>query len=104
MGTLLIQAKAFAQVARGLRPKFKPTPKIPGTSVEFAYAIPNLILILFLASAAVWGVLASAFGIQNYSLSLLVVNLFWIGCNILLLAKTVVVCLSTPAAGDRGTS
>ena len=101
MGTLHIQLKAFFQVARGKRPKFKPTPKRPGQSVQWAYAAPNFVMIGILILAGIWGWASYYFGLQNHSTSLLAVNLFWIGCNILLLAKTVGVCISIPAATQR---
>lgn len=97
MGTVELQSRALIQVISGHRPKFAPTPKRPGQRTQWRYALPNTLLIATLLAAAFWGCVSTYLGSQAHSSSLLIVNLYWVACNILLLARTVSISLSMPA-------
>lgn len=99
-GTLAIQAKAFYHVLLGRRPKFTPTSKEPRRSRNIRYAIPNIVLISVLLLSVFWAISSEFLGFRKVDASLLVINLFWIGCNVAILSKIIFLCLSVPANGQ----
>ncbi|MEM7440276.1 MAG: glycosyltransferase [Pseudomonadota bacterium] len=93
---LPIQLRAIYQVLRGEKPTFPATPKVPGKRRELRYAKPALVSLSIMAAAATWGSYATWTGIPGYSLSLLVVNLFWLAWNSLALMRVVQMSLWSP--------
>lgn len=87
VATLPLQLKAFWQVARGHRPQFPPTPKTLSRAEDMRFLRPNLMLALALFLIALIGIWQFLMGRPNFSLSLLVVNLFWLTWNCTLLLQ-----------------
>lgn len=101
IGTIPLQIYAFLKAIRGQTPKFKPTPKLPGTQVNTRYAIPNIVLATVLLLCAGWGIYATLSGTGTLSLSALIINLFWISCNLLFLLRIAFACLCVPTAMEN---
>lgn len=96
IASLPIQWCALWQVLRGRRPRFPVTPKTPGTRVNLRHVRPIIILLLVLATAAVYGVVALAMGLPKHQPALVVLNLFWVGWNGLALARLILAALWVP--------
>ena len=97
LATMHIQIKALTQVLQGKRPHFPPTPKLPRFGEAWRYLHVNLALITLLLGAAVLGTTLTFLGSGSHSVSLLVVNLFWLGWNLTLLLQGLGVALWQPA-------
>lgn len=89
LGTLSIQARAMVQAVQGRKPLFPPTPKTPMVAQSLKYAVPNLILLAIMLGAALWGVVAMKLGSRDHTLSLVMVNLFWLGWNSIAVLRVV---------------
>lgn len=87
LATLTIQWRALLQVVRGEKPHFPPTPKTPVVSDGLRHAMPNLVLLAVMGFAAAYGLWAHANGSEGHSLSLLVVNFFWMAINAVALVR-----------------
>lgn len=83
LATLNIQLRALAQVIRGQKPHFPPTPKNPVMSGNLRYAVPALLTLACMGCVASYGIWAHLSGSPDHSASLVVVNLFWLGINAL---------------------
>ena len=81
VGTLSIQMRALYQIIRGRRPKFPSTPKKPGNRRDWKHARPALIALAIMYAAVAWGVFATSHRYEGHSMSLLVVNTFWVLWN-----------------------
>lgn len=96
LATLPIQLRALGLVLRGRKPSFPTTPKTPIISDGLRFVAPNLALLAIMFSAAIYGILATAMHWQGHSISLLVVNLFWLGWNALAVGRFVMSVLWNP--------
>lgn len=101
IGTIPLQIYAIFKAFRGHAPKFKPTPKLPGKKVNARYAIPNIALATVLFLCAGWGVYATLSGNGTLSPSVLIINLFWICCNLMFVLRIAFACLSVPIAMEN---
>ncbi|MCJ7873993.1 cellulose synthase catalytic subunit [Phaeobacter sp. J2-8] len=89
LATLTIQWRALIQVLQGHKPHFPPTPKTPVVSASLRYAVPNLLLLAAMILSATYGFWAFKHGSETHSLSLLLVNYFWLGINALALVRVI---------------
>lgn len=87
IATLPIQFRALWCVLRGQKPQFPPTPKNPIAGGGFHVVWPNIVLLLLMCVAGVVGVRQTLIGAPGFSVSLLWVNLFWLGWNMLLVGR-----------------
>lgn len=97
ISTLPIQLRALGQVLRGRRPGFPPTPKTPTLDPGLRFALPNLILLGLMATAGLAGIFLTWSGAPGHSASLLMVNLFWLGWNMVLLGRICLAAFWRPA-------
>lgn len=72
---------AMAKVLRGQKIGFKPTPKTLKDEQKLRFLWPHFAVISVFATAAAFGVWAHMNGSRDHTLSLLVVNLFWLTWN-----------------------
>lgn len=96
LATLPIQLRALSQVLRGRKPQFPTTPKTPILSDGLRFVAPNLTLLVLMICAAVYGVIATYLDFEGHSVSLLVVNLFWLSWNGLAVGRFVLTALWRP--------
>lgn len=96
LATLPIQLRALWLVLLGRKPKFPTTPKTPILSDGLRFVAPNIALLLVMLAAAVYGGLATFQHWPGHSVSLLVVNLFWLGWNALAVGRFVLSVLWNP--------
>ncbi len=73
--------RAMWMVARGKRPKFPPTPKTPILGTSYRHVMPNIVILVLFACAAVIGIWQHLNGSIAHSASFMIVNLFWLGWN-----------------------
>ena len=100
VGALTIHARAFWQVARGQKPKFPATPKTPVFSdFQAKRMLPNLVLLLAMAVAGLYGSIAAFLGVAGCSASFLTVNLFWLSWNALSLVRVAGIAFWRPDEG-----
>lgn len=90
IGGLPITLRAFWYVLRGQKPKFPSTPKTPiFAESSFKYAVPNIILLMCMGGAAVYGCIAGMLHTPGFSVTFLTVNLFWLSWNAISLMRVV---------------
>ncbi len=85
VATLFIQLRAFWSILRRRQPKFPTTPKTPVAQTGQRHLRPILITLAVFAAAAAWGIWHFTQGDEAYSLSFMIVNLFWLCWNSLIL-------------------
>lgn len=100
LATLNIQLRAFAQVLRGQKPHFPPTPKNPVASGNLRHAMPALATLAVMAGVATYGIWAHYAGSPSHSLSLVVVNCFWLGLNAQAFARVALAAFWRPRQPD----
>ena len=83
---LPVHFHALICVLRGRRPKFAPTPKLPVSVGGGRHVVAHWVLLASMAAAAGVGIWRTMAGDAGFSPALLWVNLFWLLCNMLLLA------------------
>ncbi|GGE54177.1 glycosyltransferase family 2 protein [Actibacterium pelagium] len=81
IGCLPLQWKALWLVLRGRKPRFPPTPKVPGLAGAAKRLIPNFIVLAIMAAAAVFGIIATLLELPGYTPSKTIVNIFWCSWN-----------------------
>lgn len=96
VATLNTQARAFWMVLRGRRPQFPPTPKTPLVKGGMRYAMSSVWLLVIMLSSAVFGSAMVWAGVDGFSLSLLIVNLFWLSWNMMAVSRIVLAALWRP--------
>lgn len=96
LGGLPLHWRALLQVCCGRRPKFPATPKTPEGKIDLSLAWPNVTLMGVLIFSALWGTIAFTFGTAEFSASMLIINLFWITCNLALVGRVTGAYCSAP--------
>jgi len=96
VATLNIQARAFWMVLRGQRPQFPPTPKTPLVKGGMRYAFSSVCLLVVMLASAIFGAAMVWLGVDGFTLSLLIVNLFWLTWNMLAVGRIVLAALWHP--------
>lgn len=81
IGCLPLQWKALWLVLSGKKPRFPPTPKVPGFSAASRRLIPSFVMLGVVVAAMMFGVISTWLGLNGTSFSNLSVNLFWSGWN-----------------------
>lgn len=97
VATLNIQARALWMVLRGKRPQFPPTPKTPLVKGGMRYAMSSVWLLVLMLSSAIFGSVMVWAGADGFTLSLLIVNLFWLSWNMLAVSRIVQAALWQPS-------
>lgn len=100
LATLNIQLRALGQVLRGQKPHFPATPKNPVVSGNLRYAVPSMLVLAVMAGVAAYAIWALNTGSPNHSLSLVVVNLFWLGLNALAFGRVAMAAFWRPRLPD----
>jgi cellulose synthase (UDP-forming) len=96
IGTLFIQWRAFLQVMKGQKPHFPPTPKTPTIATSLRHAVPNILLLVFLWSAVIYGAAVYFRQSGTYSTAFFTVNSFWIVWASLALFRVTLCALVKP--------
>ncbi|MDT0683170.1 glycosyltransferase [Roseicyclus sp. F158] len=96
VASLPLQIRAMWAVARGRRPRFPPTPKTPVISPSLKRVMPNVVLLGVMAGALCWGIVQHLSGADGYALSMLTVNAFWLGWNMLAVGQIALAALWRP--------
>lgn len=81
IGCLPLQWKAFWLVLRGRKPRFPPTPKVPGLAGAAKRLIPNFLVLAVMAVAVLFGAIATIIGLPGFTPSKTIVNIFWCSWN-----------------------
>lgn len=101
IGGLPITLRAFWLVLRGQKPKFPATPKTPVfTDKKFERVMPNVLLLAMMWASVAYGIWGYANHLEGYSMSFLVVNLFWIAWNAAGHLRVIAVAIWRPSDHD----
>lgn len=86
---LPLQWRALYCVLRRRKPRFAPTPKLPGsdTTSNFWLIWPHTVMLAMMTAAAIWGIWHTVLQSPGYSSALLWVNLFWLLVNMRLVGR-----------------
>ncbi|MFY0617616.1 glycosyltransferase family 2 protein [Shimia sp.] len=87
VAALPVHLHALACVLRGQRPRFAPTPKLPIAGTGMRHVMPHFIVLIVMGVAGGIGVWRTLEGHVGFSAALLWVNLFWLTCNMMLVAR-----------------
>ncbi|MBO9475418.1 glycosyltransferase [Shimia sp. R10_1] len=90
---------ALVCVLRGHKPKFAPTPKLPVLGKGMRFVVPHIFLLVGMMLCGAIGIWRTLQGDAGFSASLLWVNLFWLGVNMVMVAgllRTVFWQMPTP--------
>ncbi|WP_120500655.1 glycosyltransferase [Roseovarius sp. EL26] len=96
LSTLPIQLRALWMVLCKRRPSFPPTPKIPVFGQGRHHILPNVWLLTIMGTAAIFGIIQTQLGVPGHDRSLLTVNLFWLGWNMLAVGRIVLAAFWVP--------
>ncbi|MBO9478210.1 glycosyltransferase [Shimia sp. R11_0] len=104
VAVLPVHMRALYCVLSGQRPGFAPTPKLPMSGAGRRHVVPHLLVIAAMSAAAAIGIWRTWSGDPGFSPPLLVVNLFWLMCNMILVARLPLAALSQGAvlSSDAG--
>ncbi|WP_299419031.1 cellulose synthase catalytic subunit [uncultured Shimia sp.] len=86
---LPLQWRALYCVMRRQKPRFAPTPKLPGVNETSSLWLvwPHVVLLATMIAAASWGIWHTLLQSPGYSSALLWVNMFWLVVNMRLVAR-----------------
>ncbi len=98
IAALPIHVRALYCCLRGRKPSFAPTPKLPVGGGGFRHVMPHAALLAAMAGAALWGIWQTQSGAEGHSVSLLWLNLFWLGVNMLLVGRICAAAFWRPEA------
>ncbi len=87
---------AISLVVRRKKIGFKPTPKTLDGQNALRFLWPHLSLLAVFAAAAVYGIAAHIAGSRDHTLSMLVVNVFWLAWNGIALSRAVLLMRWSP--------
>ena len=101
IGGLPITLRALWFVLRGQKPKFPATPKTPVfTENKLDRVMPNVALLLLMLAGVTYGIWAYATHQDGYTMSFLIVNLFWIAWNAISHLRVIAVAVWRPSERD----
>jgi cellulose synthase (UDP-forming) len=97
IGVMHIQWRALIQVLQGMKPHFAPTPKTPGKTRELRHLRANIAILVVFIGAMVWALTQYQQGNPDYSVTFLVVNLFWLVWNAASIIRVLKIALWRPS-------